>query len=645
MSREARSLAGEAAAAFARQDMPMDANLARLVEARGWLAANLPAPAIPIMDEAAHFFRRHRPRRAAIELLQARAALLSANAGQAVARSQRALRAFRALGMLKSAAGAHRLAAEAHLALGQPSRAEKILAPVLRACQTLPVAEQFELAWLAGRIARARGRGPEAIRHLEQAVTHLEARQVSIPGVELRARAFEQGVRAYHDLFALLIEQPAPRMERLFAVTQSARARGFRERSQLRQRGLPARLAQERVRLGSLVRQLEAAEYPERGVPDPATISRLQRKVRTLERRITEPILRAEPGRRATGLARGAIAPARIGRALAHDEALVEYFIAGGRATAFVIRPASSQWRVLPVGEDDLRERVDRVRFHIAAMSLAPAVEPDLAFHRQTAEVALAALHDALLRPLADLLPAEGRLIVIPHRFLHHVPFECLWDGAAYIDARYRITRLPTSTLLLRRAEKGVRRGHGVAVCGGAQASLAAVDQELDAVHACFEAGSATIQRACCTADLLAALETSRVFHISAHGAFRADNPLFSRIGTADGALFLADLLGVRTAAELVVLSACDSGLAFTGNGDDLAGVAHGFLAAGARRLVASLWRIHDRATRDLMSAFYRHYIGEAHGDAAHALALAGRDARATWNHPFYWGSFCVHGV
>lgn len=645
MLREAHTLAGEAVAGFARQGMPMDANLARLVEVRSLLAAGRPAEAAPALAEAALCFRRHRPRRAAVELLRARAALLSSNAGEALARSQRALRVFQALGMLKSAAEARRLAAEARLALGQASRSETILAPILSAASALPIAEQFELAWLTGRIARERGRVPDAIRHFEYAVTRLEALQASIPGVELRARAFERGVRAYHDLFALLIEQPAPRIERLFAVAQSSRARGFRERSGLRQRGLPAPLARERARLGMLTRRLEMAEYPEAGVPDPAAIRNLQRGVRALERRITEPLLRVEPGRHGAGRQHGAIDPARIGRELARDQVLVEYFVAGGRTTAFVITSSAAHWRVLPAGEDDLRERVERVRFHIAAMSLAPADEAGLAFHRQTAETALAALHDALLRPLADLLPAAGRLILVPHRFLHHVPFECLWDGAAYIDARYRITRLPTSALLLRRAEGGARQGRGVAVCGGAPAGLAAVDQELDAVAARFAMGKVAMRRACSTSDLLAALEASRILHISTHGAFRADNPLFSRITTSDGALFLADLLGRRAAADLVVLSACDSGLAFTGNGDDLAGVAHGFLAAGARRLVASLWRIHDVATRDLMDAFYKHYTETARGDAALALSLAGRDVRAMWNHPFYWGSFCVHGT
>jgi CHAT domain-containing protein len=147
------------------------------------------------------------------------------------------------------------------------------------------------------------------------------------------------------------------------------------------------------------------------------------------------------------------------------------------------------------------------------------------------------------------------------------------------------------------------------------------------------------------TEEVLDALGTRDLVHLSAHGVFRDDNPWFSRVSTGDGALFLADLLDRRTSADLVVLSACASGQVFVGSGDDLSGVAHAFLVSGARRLVASHWRVHDRATRELMEHFYDELAASGFRDPGDALSRARRRTRERWPHPFYWGSFGIHGA
>jgi CHAT domain-containing protein len=171
------------------------------------------------------------------------------------------------------------------------------------------------------------------------------------------------------------------------------------------------------------------------------------------------------------------------------------------------------------------------------------------------------------------------------------------------------------------------------------------VSSEIDAVAAKFRNDQVTVVKEISSRQLLTEAPRHRIIHLSTHGYFREDNPLFSRLSTADGALFVADTLGSRIPAELIVLSACESGRALAGRSDELSGVTHGFLAAGTRWLVASRWRIHDEATHALMGLFYEAYAGAKEDDPRYALAEAQRKVRERWNHPFYWAGFSVFGV
>jgi CHAT domain-containing protein len=138
--------------------------------------------------------------------------------------------------------------------------------------------------------------------------------------------------------------------------------------------------------------------------------------------------------------------------------------------------------------------------------------------------------------------------------------------------------------------------------------------------------------------------------HLATYGVLNKYNPLFSFLEFApddvrDGRLEVHEVFGLDLAADLVVLSACQTGLG-SGRwvdvppGDDWVGLTRAFLHAGAASVVATLWAVEDLATATLMEEFYRHY--EIGSDPRHALAtaqrtfLAGRAAA----HPFYWAGF-----
>ena len=130
--------------------------------------------------------------------------------------------------------------------------------------------------------------------------------------------------------------------------------------------------------------------------------------------------------------------------------------------------------------------------------------------------------------------------------------------------------------------------------------------------------------------------------HIAAHGIFRADNPMFSSLRLGDTWLNLFDIFNLQLGAELTTLSACETGMSAVSEGDELLGLARGFLYAGAPSLVVSLWTVNDRSTAQLMRRFYE---GLRDGlTKCHALRLAILEVKTNFPHPYYWAPFILLG-
>jgi CHAT domain-containing protein len=112
-----------------------------------------------------------------------------------------------------------------------------------------------------------------------------------------------------------------------------------------------------------------------------------------------------------------------------------------------------------------------------------------------------------------------------------------------------------------------------------------------------------------------------------------------------DGFLRLHDIYNMKLGADLVVLSACKTGLGKDIKGEGLVGLTRGFLYAGAPRVVASLWKVDDRATAELMKLFYQRMLRDGLRPAA-ALRSAQIDMQKhpRWAAPYYWAGFTLQG-
>ena len=150
------------------------------------------------------------------------------------------------------------------------------------------------------------------------------------------------------------------------------------------------------------------------------------------------------------------------------------------------------------------------------------------------------------------------------------------------------------------------------------------------------------------------ALSQYRYVHIATHGWLDAERPglsalVFSMVDAEgkpqNGFLRANDIYNLKLPAELVVLSACQTGLGKEIKGEGLVGLTRGFMYAGAARVVVSLWNVNDKATADLMTKFYEKILKQGQTPAA-ALRAAQVEMRKQkqWQSPYYWPAFTMQG-
>jgi CHAT domain-containing protein len=145
-----------------------------------------------------------------------------------------------------------------------------------------------------------------------------------------------------------------------------------------------------------------------------------------------------------------------------------------------------------------------------------------------------------------------------------------------------------------------------------------------------------------------------RIVHFATHGIINDRHPelsgiilsLFDRDGKAqDGYLRLHDIYNLRLPVDLVVLSACSTALGKDVPGEGLIGLVRGFMHAGSRRVIASLWKVDDEATTELMTRFYRGLFEKALTPPAALRAAQVELLRSSrWTRPFYWAAFVLQG-
>ncbi|MCX7642745.1 MAG: CHAT domain-containing protein, partial [Armatimonadetes bacterium] len=370
---------------------------------------------------------------------------------------------------------------------------------------------------------------------------------------------------------------------------------------------------------------------------------------------------------------------------LPEDTAALIYLIAEQRTLLFVLTNRKGSWQIqsftLPVTRKRLEEDISWLRERIE--------------RRRPVGATLQRLYADLVEPAEKALSGKRKIVIVPDGPLYALPFQILQDdNEVYLVERFAIAYAPSLTTLLaiQKRENSVRvdetrsrkkfgqvspaptnerlssnpttrnlpkwqwTGLAVTSFGVALEPLPYAREEVRWISGFLNQAKPKltvrtfVDAAATKQSALQALKESRWVHFATHAILEPKRPLYSRLIFAagkgqDSMLRAFEVLDLgQTPSEMVVLSACETGLGKVLKGEGLMGLVWTFMAAGTKTLVVSQWRVNDLSTAKLMRAYYRHLLNGLKPAEAMRRAQMSLFSQRQFHHPYHWAGFVVWG-
>jgi CHAT domain-containing protein len=651
---EAASMASRVASIFA--ELGMRAELARAVGCHGRAASRLGQidEARTLLGRASELYsaESNRVDAAFITLVEAQLLYSQGEFEAAVAAASRAEPAFVASHMWGRLLQARWLRGEAWRMIGRPE-ARSDLESVLEDARNrqLPQIAHRCLTSL-GLLAASEGDASRAQGAFEESASIIESLRAPLPADDFRLAFLADKLTSFTELARVSLAGDSPgRAAQALDYVERARSRALVDMLTgvvtVRSKSHDAYESDLLQQLHKLREELQwfysQINRPEGAAGrDPKALEHLYAAVRAREAEVLEVRRRIEQ--------HGGAVPDRVAhldiphlqKQLGSEVALVEYFSLDDNLMAFVVTDQQVAVVERIAVESEVEVAVGQLRSQIDSLRLGgKSVARHMAQLVARTDHHLQRLYNMLIAPLEPYL-GNRRLVVVPHRALHYVPFHALHDGKQYLVQRRSVSYVPSATVLSHCLERPVSGMQRPVLVGVADERAPRVRDEVTdiarllpnaTVRLDSEATIAEVRRLAAEADLL---------HLACHGQFRRDNPRFSALHLADGWMTVGDAYELDLHCGLVILSACETGVNALAPGEEIVGLARGFFSAGTPSLMLSLWTVDDNSTAELMRVVYEQL--RAGLGPADALAEAQRQLLRRYPHPYYWSAFFVLG-
>ncbi|HET6893018.1 MAG TPA: CHAT domain-containing protein, partial [Pyrinomonadaceae bacterium] len=499
------------------------------------------------------------------------------------------------------------------------------------------------IAWQTGDVRSSED-------YFRRAIDVIEDLRAPLPSEEFRTAFFADKLAPYREMVRLCLA--ANRIEDALAFVERARSRTLAE-SLAGNLRLPVdsndqfeadslkQIETLRGELNYLYNQLSRS-IAGASMPGSSETSELQRALRDREDKLLE-ITRQLNQRSGRPIGQAeSFSVKDLQARLGNRTALVEYAAVDDELLAFLVTNERVEvLRNLGV-ESEVASEIAQFRFQIDSLRYtSSSIRRHMPLLTERVRKHLTSLYELLLRPLEPII-AGRQLAIVPHRALHYLPFQALYDGSRYVVESREVSYVPSAAILQQCLERPPSNFDTALLFGVADEQIPRVRDEIEGISTTFTRASSFLNEAATSEILHEKASAADVVHLACHAQFRSDNPLFSSLQLGDGWLTVQDATQLKLNCGLVTLSACETGVSAIAPGDELIGLARGFFTAGSPSVLLSLWTVDDQATAELMVEFYNHLkAGEM---PAAALRSAQVKILKQMSHPFFWAAFVLVG-
>ncbi len=453
-----------------------------------------------------------------------------------------------------------------------------------------------------GRVLLQTGKPAEAIAFIQSTIGQIESTRSVLVSEDIRQSYFEGHLGTYLVLMRSYLAVGKP--GEAFNYSERARSRVF-----LDVLGSRVQLAKEKSGLLAEERTLQ-----ERIASIKARLAGGQTETDTLRRELLQTEnsysaflskVRKENKEQASLMSVEPLTLKQVQELIDPGQTLIEYFVTDSEVFVWVVEKDKLNFQRVALSKNELAKQVKSLREMISNPGDA----------RELNE-ASASLYNSLIHPLLPHIKGK-ELIIVPHDVLHYLPFQALLgaDGR-YLIEKYPISYLSSASLLQFTKEKRRAMGEKVLAFGNPdlndpKMSLQFAGIEAKEIKSLYPNSVVYLGKEATEEKAKTLSPVNDIIHFASHAELNENDPLSSAVllaksGKEDGRLEVREIFGMELKASLVVLSACETGLGKLSTGDELVGLTRAFIYAGTPSVVASLWKVEDSSTAQLMASFYR---------------------------------------